>query len=457
MQKFYRVITESRIFKWMALVGVAVIVALWFYSIYEYSVNVLFFDAWDFHHAFVLGYSPMQQFTAQFGPHRMGPGLVITGFLNDMSGWNSNWISMAIGIMMFLSAPVYLLVKYKLFGRITFFDLSVFVIVLSLVQFEVFTISPFMSHSAVPALLTSLYVLSLFIRNLYARNILMLIINLNLVFSGYGLFAGVITILLFAIEIFSEIKSGKAQRAWVDFISLVLAIATLITFFIGYQMGYTENHTLILWGQPWKYLIFIFLVYAGAFGFMGYSVINVVIGMVAFVIVCVVLLKSLFGLIRNHDATSANNMMDRVLFVMTAYPVIFVVALSIGRIELGYEVAGSSRYIPYLVPSFVAVYFYLNSLRFPLKAYAVPVFFVLMVFLQINSFSSFGGMKYWSSKKLEWKINYLNTLDVKSADSLSNFAVHPNSVSTLKMLEYLKKNNLNLFLDADKYISGEKK
>jgi len=175
---------------------------------------VLFYDPLQCKPAFLgcLGFS--QGFYQKFHHHRTiqlsiratpnGTGTGHYGLLNDVSGSNANWISFTVSFLIFLSCLVYLSIKYKLFGKLQPFDLIIVIVVLSLNQYEVLVITPFISHSAVPALFVSLFCLSLFIRSLYLRNLLLVIINLNLVYSGFGFFMGPVTMMLILIETYLD-------------------------------------------------------------------------------------------------------------------------------------------------------------------------------------------------------------------------------------------------------------
>ena len=62
----------------------------------------------------------------------------------------------------------------------------------------------------------------------------------------------------------------------------------------------------------------------------------------------------------------------------------------------------------------------------------------------------FKRMKFFANGKANWKIHYLQTDSIYKANQLSDFKIYPNPNRTQlkKKLEYLKKNNLNLYLDS---------
>ncbi len=441
----FRSINSSSFFRYASLVAALSISIGWFYFTYRFSVNILFSDAWDFHRNFIQVQTVFQQFVSQFGPQRQGLGLVITGWLNDLSGWNSNWVSMGIAVLFFASAVVYLQIKRKLFGNLNPFDLSIVIVVLSLNQFEVLTITPFMSHSAIPALFVSLYCLSFFIKGMLARHAALIIINLNLVFSSFGFFMGTITVIYFTFLLIKSFGNSAKKQAWANLISLMFALTTLLIFFIDYDLGYAKNHTSFLWNEPWQYLFYMSLSYAGLFGLKGVGLLQIIFGLFVLSVLVFILVKALVKIIPSKAVWNKGLISYYVIAVLIAYSLIFAVNLSFGRIELGLEYAGSSRYLPYLVPSLIGAYYYLNTLRISGKMNLIPVFFTFMIIVQLTSLRATQDMKAWWEMKSRWKKYYLETENPYMADSLSNFKLHPDNESILEVLDYLKENRLNMF------------
>ncbi len=450
MKKLYQKIVDSKYFTVGAALASVCIAACWFYFVKKYSVNLLFSDAWDFHRVFIWDYTLLKQFHFQFGPHRMGIGLVITGWLNALSGWNSNWISIVIAFLIFLSFLVYLFVKYRLFRNINFFDVVIPVIVLSFTQYEVLNITPFLSYSGVPAILVSLICLTLFVKSRLLRNILLLFLNLNLVWSAFGFFMGLVTIMLFASETIIDFTCGRKKSGFIGFVSFLIAVFTLVLFFKGYKTDYASVHILILWSKPWQYLQYISHSYAGFFGFKHIGMLPFVFGFMVFSVVVFVLIKSLIGIYSRTNQDEKQVLMSKMSFILVAYSLLFVVNLAFGRLRLGFEFAGSSRYMVYLVPSIIGVYFYLNSLSLPKKSLLIPVFFIFIIFMQLSSVKSVKDMEAWYAMKSNWKYNYLKYEDADKADSVCHFRVHPNNASIQDVLDYLKKHELNLYHTADK-------
>lgn len=447
IQSLFVKINHNIFLKLASILAASFIAFGWFYFTARYSVNILFSDAWDFHRVFIKEYSVFKQFIFQFGPQRLGPGLILTGWLNELSGWNAKWISICSAMLIFISGLVYLQIKKKHFGKLNPFDLIIFVLVLSLNQFEILIITPFLSHSPMPALLVSVFCLSFFIRPLMLRNFVLIIINLNLVYSSFGFFMGLLTVFILLVEAFYFLRNSDKRNFRISLIFVLLAILTMGLFFVDYNSSYTKDHVLILWDKPWRYLIYISLSYAGLFGVKSIGYLQIVFGGVIFSTVCYVFLRSVNLLVAKKSTDHKHEILNKIVIILTGYSLLFAINLAFGRLKMGLEFAGSSRYLPYLVPSLIGVYLYISSLDLSLKSLLIPVFFVLIMFLQFSSVKSIAEMNAWYTMKTTWKMNFLKYENAELADSLSNFKVYPHNRQIEDVLLYLKTNKLNLYLD----------
>ena len=69
----------------------------------EKSVNVLFWDQWDFYDPLFEHKGLCELFRWQHGPHRMGIGLVLTKVVAELSRWDTVVDSFGIGVAIVLS------------------------------------------------------------------------------------------------------------------------------------------------------------------------------------------------------------------------------------------------------------------------------------------------------------------------------------------------------------------
>jgi len=449
IEQLYLKLIHRKLWIFVCFTIAATVIVAWFYFTYLFSVNIFFSDSWDYNRVFINGLSVFQQFIYQHGPQRLGLGLVITGVLNQFSGWDETWVSYCVAILLFLSAIIYLIIKRMLFTKLNPFDVMIVMLVLSLNQFEALTISPFISHSAIPALFVSLYCLSLFVKPLILRNALLLTANLNLIFSSFGFFMGPVSLMLFGLELLAAFRKRNKKEIFVGSITLFFAMVTILLFFINYSTAYVGNHITLLLDKPWQYLFYISLSYSGVFGYRGVGMLQTGLGFFILGLVSWVFVQSISNLISVKHKLSGNQIiLNKILLVLTSYSLLFSINLAFGRIEFGLALSQSPRYIPYLIPSLVGVYFYFNCLTMFKKSLIIPALFIFMLFSQYLTRNSLADMKSWHDRKDAWKTAYLKYDNANMADSVSNFSVYPDNKGITGTLDYLKKHKLNLYKES---------
>ncbi|MBN2036251.1 MAG: hypothetical protein JW768_05875 [Chitinispirillaceae bacterium] len=153
----YQDINLSRVLTVAAIMLVTFQTWWLFFFINRYAVNVLFYDHWDLYNAFFTPHSPWEIFTWQHGPHRQGLGSFLILAINEWTGWDQKIHSIAIGIAMVLAAGAFLLLKWRLFRILQWYDSIPVLMILSTKQWEIFAGTPNISHGALPLLLLLLY------------------------------------------------------------------------------------------------------------------------------------------------------------------------------------------------------------------------------------------------------------------------------------------------------------
>lgn len=123
-----------------ALFVVLAILALgynFFSFVSRYSVNVLFFDQWDFLKPFFRGGATLKDlFLLQHGPIREGVGILADKILYSLTRWNVRAESFLIGGCIFAAMLLALLIKTRLFNRLSYSDVLIPLMFLGLVQYE---------------------------------------------------------------------------------------------------------------------------------------------------------------------------------------------------------------------------------------------------------------------------------------------------------------------------------
>ncbi len=184
----------------------------WFSLINEYSINILFWDQWDFLEALFTDKGLWELFSWQHGPHRQGVGFFLTKIVADFSGWNTRVESFMIGAVVCLAALTGVFLKLRLVGNITVLDVIIPLLYFSPLQFGLFASTPNVSHGAMPLLLITLFCLCWTIKNITLRYVLCAVINFMTIYTGFGIFIGCIVPLLFLSEIILAVRQVDTRR-----------------------------------------------------------------------------------------------------------------------------------------------------------------------------------------------------------------------------------------------------
>src|SRR6266404_1947361 len=117
--------------------------------------------------------------------------------LNNLSRkhfqWNSRSESFLVGMIVIFCTICALWLKTRLFGAIALFDICIPLILLSPLQYETLFITANLAHGPLPSLMIILYCLAWTISNVPLRYSLVLLINFGTIYTGFGIFLGVIT------------------------------------------------------------------------------------------------------------------------------------------------------------------------------------------------------------------------------------------------------------------------
>src|SRR6266545_2831683 len=97
---------------------------------------------------------------------------------------------------------------------LTLADAIIPLIFLTTAQYESLVITPNPAHGALPVLLVLLSTLAWGVRHALSRYTAVVVLNFLLIFTGFGLFMGLITPALLALDTFQQARTGHSN-AWV--------------------------------------------------------------------------------------------------------------------------------------------------------------------------------------------------------------------------------------------------
>jgi hypothetical protein len=409
-----------------------------------YAVNMIFFDEWAFFDPLFRHGSLWEAFDYQHGPHRMGIGALISNALMEMSGWNTRWNSFAVAITMIFSAGMGVALCIRAGCRPWLSMLFCAVVFLNLRQYEALVGAVNLSHGALPEALLLMICLCWWIRHAFLRSLCLAILTWIMIFTGFGLFAGLVVPAVIAIQGWVEWRQGSRSSLPLHLLALLLIASGWFCFARGYVFqpavaGFHFPHE-----RPWEYFPFIGLMIAYGVGLSGLGAFSWIMGLLLFVAMVSI---GLWASIRLLKATGCE-MINQVMVTLTGFTVLFCINAAVGRICLGWDGALASRYIPLMMPGLLGLWIALTQVEISRvwKKAAQSVILIVAALGMLNLHPRvWKDMLWYHDGKLAWRTAYLETRNEKKANELSHFQIYPaEGVITEKMM-YLEKNRLNLF------------
>jgi hypothetical protein len=420
--------------------AIAVLGARAFAITWKYSVNLFFWDQWDYLTPFFNGHwSAGELFLWQHGPHREGIGLLADKFLYPLTGWNTRTDCMIIVCCIFLAMLLAVALKCKLYGPIAYSDIVIPMVFLMPAQFEAVIATPNPAYSGFPLLLIVLYCLTLLQRNQGLKYILLLALNFLLIYTGFGLLMGVITIGLFGYWSVRPSRPGDAAMALAGF---AIAAASAGVFFIHYTFSPAVPCFEISSRYLLSYPLFIALLFSAfVIPTLTYVGLLITVGLAIALVVSGLLVFHMLHLAKN-DSTPGGHVIGSVLL---AYSLLFASTSAVGRVCAGLP-ATPYRYLTLLIPAFLAIYFYLLS-RGGWKGRGVALILFGALLIPSTVTIPWESIRRVHDGKSRWSDCYRRTGNIYYCDQASGFRVYPEPEGTnlQQKLDYLRRNRLSLF------------
>jgi hypothetical protein len=419
----------------------SVLIVRLYWIIVKYAVNLFFFDEWDIYTPLFEGWPWWRIFLAQHGPHRQGLGVVIVTKVLTLARWDSRLQAFTIGTAIALAMILATYLKTRTFGPITVLDAIIPITFLGLGQWEVILSSPGPSPQAFPLLLLIAYCLSWIGRNVLVRNVLILITNFLLIFTGYGIFIAGITMALFVFEWYHAAKQHNRNQTILAMLSLAIAAASLVSFFYGYHFNAASDCYHFPYRHPAAYPVFMGLMYSRFLGMKHGLIFASLVG------ICVIgLVSALFVKHISIRWKYSDNRQSPLIIILIGFSLIYSAAAAVGRVCLGLDSARASRYLTLLIPAFLGAYFAVLTIQNSRKRVVLTTLLFLALLpgciqrnhKEIESFSGF---------KRAWKDCYFAHQNIQFCDTETNFQLYPcpECIHLKEKLELLKQNRLNLY------------
>jgi hypothetical protein len=422
--------------------------ARFFGLIRQYAVNVLWYDQWDFDDATLFQHhSIWEMFRWQHGPHRQGLGALLQKLIEPWIHWNSRYEAFVIGAVIVSAAVLALLLKVRLYGKIGYSDVIIPLLFLTPLQYETLVVTPNLAHGPLPSLLTVLYCLCWLIRSCRWKYICVLLVNFLLIYTGFGIFIGVVTPALLALDYYGNTRNQAPKYQWGTAAALAISIASLASFFVHYRFEPAVDCFSPAPKNPVMYPWFVALMFLHV---SGLTILNLTLATLVGSIALLLLLVGLAIAVKRLLAQSSDTWSrDAVIAVLLAYCAVYCLNTAYGRLCSGLVAAGSSRYTPYVVLGFFGLYLYALSnhsrnLRVSLVLFLLV--YALLGVLPLNRIDAL-NLEYLSNGKRSWRECYLARHDIHECDTLTQFPIYPSPEAThlQEKLDFLERNHLNLY------------
>ncbi len=436
-----------------AIAVLSIFMAVELYRIVDrYAVNLIYFDQFAFMTPFFKEQDAWTIFSWQHGP-RQGLGGWITWIVVQWSGWNTRAESFMILGVLLASLPLGLFLKRKLTGCFQPADLIIPLIILNKYQWSQLVLTPNVSPSVLPLLLIFIYALAWFIPGKFWRCIAVSLTNFVLIFTGFGLFMGIVTLVLYTVELIVAMRS-KRERSQLFYAALGLGLAVLSLEF--FNMGYriSQSYCLGPYGPHLSsYPLFMSLMAANFAGINPQGVsFSVALG-VGFLILSAMAASFAWNFMNFLRDPFNSNKMSRIIVALIGYTLLFAAFAAIGRGCLGVKAAVAPRYVTLFIPGYFGLLLTLQQMKIPKLKPALYAGFALLLIKTLLPFDV-GTQRQiegsWKSKE-SWKACYLESEDYDGCNERTGFRVWKNKRGdnmVVKELKYLKKHRLNLYQDS---------
>jgi hypothetical protein len=421
------------------VVGLLLAIRLVLYA-HRHSVDVLFRDQWDFADGLFHGAGPWELFRLQNGPHRQGLGGWVLALVFHLSGWNVRAEVLVSAMTVVAATVLALLLVRRLTAAPSWLDVAIPLLCLSTSLGEIFVGTSNPAHGPLPMLLVFLLAWCWALPVGGGRTLVISLLGFLATYTGFGFFAGVMNPLLFVAELVHA--RGERRRTTLALIGLLLSILALGSFFVGWYFFPAVGCFRFPHPRPLEYAGYVGRIVLHPLGLdklplVGGAVTSLVamgtVGLAGWLAVAVLRRDS--GLVR-------------AVGFLLGFTVLFVLNTAVGRVCLGLDSAGASRYVPYVVPGWIALFLLLRSGSTSRVRTLALVFLVALAAIRdVRNGSDLAMARYYASGKRRWAACYLTVHDVVRCDQEADFPIHFAEGEKLLRwkLDFLEARGLSLF------------
>jgi len=400
------------------------------------AVDLLFRDQWHIMAPEFDGRGLWAMIRFQLGPSREGLG----GLWNDavywLTGWNVRADCFLTAGLLVAAAALALDVKRRIAGRLDAFDAAIPPLFLGLATFELFAVTPNAAHGALPLLLAVAGAWAL-VRDSWSLAGAVGVVSSHTGFATYlaGVIAGIA--LLVAIR-------DRSRRALLACVAVGAAIAF---FFVGYRFEPALDCFEFPHPRPYEYVYFVGFLLMRPFG--SFQTAGVLARTASVVVACGALALGGAAIIRTWSFADAR--LWRAAAMLVWFSIAFAAACAVGRVCAGLAGALTSRYVPYALPFWLAVFLLLRGTWTAGSARSAALALLLLaafVAKELDPTMNVSTARSYSEPKRRWRACYLRIHDWRACDKETGFPISFSPDSVERGFDFLRAHRLNVYRDS---------
>jgi len=156
-----------------------------------------------------------------------------------------------------------------------------------------------------------------------------------MIFSGFGIFLGVITPFLFIGEFFYFIKMNNSNKKLFAIFSVIIILFSFYLFSIGYVFRPAVGNFVFPHPKLFEYVEFIALAYANFLGRSGSSNLSYFLGYSILLISLIILFKNIIFVFENKFDTDKNRVtISKIIIILIGYSLVFILNSAVGRVSV---------------------------------------------------------------------------------------------------------------------------
>ena len=433
--------SRARVLRWaLPLAVLAALAIRMVLYVRRFTVDVFYWDQWDLLEPLFRGAGPWTKFDWQHGPHRQGLGGLLLAWVLPASRWSVRTEALVSAIIVISAAGLAWATLRRATTPPSWTDVLAPLLCLGGGLEEVFVGASNPAHGPVPMALVFALALAWTVQSPLLRAVLCSVLGGLCVFTGFGFFVGLVQPVLFAAEWVHGREDERRRRA--AMLGLVISALTLVAFFAGWQFLTAVDCFQFPHPRPLEYLDYLGFLLCRPLGmnrlgsgrtWLARGVALSALGFAGWMLV---------RLFRRDEAAG------RVVALLIGFSCLFGLNTALGRVCTGLATAGSSRYVPYVVPAWIAVV--IASRRWarpPLRLGLLGTVLVLITLRALNVRGDEAMGQHFADGKRRWAACYLKQHDIRACDRDTGFKLHPAPAATRlqEKLDFLEARHLNLF------------